>query len=98
MHTSLPACTPHAVRCAVTICVSCLSLSGTLDYSFWDKYVQNPDDPVTLAEQKQAEEEKERLENEQFEKQNEEFVKQFKEDMEARKKSQKKKAKEAECS
>lgn len=68
-----------------------------LDYSFWDKWVQNPDDPVTLAEKQALEEAKEKVQNEEFEKANPDFVKQFKADMVERKKSNAKKQKEAEC-
>lgn len=50
--------------------------TGTLDYSIWDRWAANPDDPVTKAEMAALEAEKERINDAEFEKNNPDFCNQ----------------------
>eukprot|EP01029_Cantina_marsupialis_P018025 TRINITY_DN4096_c0_g1_i1.p1 TRINITY_DN4096_c0_g1~~TRINITY_DN4096_c0_g1_i1.p1 ORF type:complete len:903 (+),score=256.02 TRINITY_DN4096_c0_g1_i1:23-2731(+) len=67
-----------------------------LDYSRWDEFVRNPDDPVSLAEKEEMEKKKQDLQDAEFEKLNPEFCDQFKEDLKERQKTDVEKETEAE--
>ncbi len=55
-----------------------------LDYSKWDNWVKNPDDPETKMEKTLKEEAINKARDAEFEKNNSEFCGQFKDDMEKR--------------
>ena len=56
----------------------------TTDYSKWEEWI--PDDPVSILEKKNKEEDKLKRDNEEFEKNNPEFCQQFLSDMNERNK------------
>ncbi|CEG36874.1 Uncharacterized conserved protein, contains LRR repeats [Plasmopara halstedii] len=64
------------------------------DYSLWNRW--EPEDPVTLQEKAERENELEKLRNREFETQNPDFCDQFKKDMDERQKSQNEKTRLAE--
>lgn len=57
---------------------------GPIDYSVWDKWAQNPDDPVSIAEKEWETKEKQRLQDEAFEKANPDFAAMVKGDIDKR--------------
>lgn len=69
---------------------------GAIDYSWWDKWVQSPDDAVSVAEREREARERERAQDEAFEKANPDFVAMFKSDQDKRAEAEAKKQRKAE--